>query len=99
MGVELDRLGMMRQPLAAAGNDLSAAADIATSTDAGDRLNDLADQLGQLAEAETGPDHGRLARIQSAMHDLRETVDDEAASRIQAAHEAINYYREDLEGV
>lgn len=90
---------MTRQDLTAAGDELAAAADLAAETEQGDRLEDLADQLHKLAEADTGPDHGRLARIQSAMHDLREAVDTDAASRIRQAHDSIDDYRETLEGV
>ena len=52
-----------------------------------------------LAEAEQGPDHGRLARIQAAMHDLEGDAGDEALTAIEAANDAINDYREGLEGV
>jgi hypothetical protein len=90
---------MTRQELATAGDELATAADLAGATAEADRLGDLADQLRRLADAERGPDHGRLARIQSAMHDVRETVDADAADRIAAAHDAIDAYRETLEGV
>lgn len=90
---------MTRQELATAGDELAAAAEHTASTDHADRLAELAEQLERLTEAEPGPDHGRLARIQSAMHDVGEGVDDDAAARIEAAHEAINSYREELEGV
>ncbi len=90
---------MTRPELAAASDDLAAAADLVDDTNHADRLENLADQLERLSAAETGPDHGRLARIQSAMHDVREAVDDDAVTRIREAHEAINEYREGLEGV
>lgn len=90
---------MTRQELATASEELAAAADVTVSSDDANRLEDLANQLGKIAEADTGPDHGRLARIQAAMHDLREAVGDDAEARIRTAHEAINEYREGLEGV
>jgi hypothetical protein len=90
---------MTRQELAAGGEALVAAAELVEGADHTDRLTELASQLERLSEAETGPDHGRLARIQSAMHDLREAVDDDAAARIREAHEAVDDYREGLEGV
>jgi hypothetical protein len=90
---------MTRHELAAASDELAGAADLETGTDRADRLEDLADQLERLSTADSGPDHGRLARIQSAMHDLREEVDGETVARIRNAHEAIDEYREGLEGV
>lgn len=99
MGVGPTPWRMTRQTLAGAADELAAAADLAAGTDHGERLEDLADQLRRLAEAETGPDHGRLARIQAGMHDVRESVEDDVAARIRAAHESVDDYREGLEGV
>jgi hypothetical protein len=90
---------MTRQELATASDELAAAAELVENTDHAARLEDLAGQLERLVEADTGPDHGRLARIQSAMHDVREGVGEGAADRIRAAHGAIDDYREELEGV
>jgi len=86
---------MTRTELAAAGDSLGTAAD---STDS-DRLADLADQLDRLAEADRGPDHGRLARIQTALAEIQPDVDDETAAIIQDARTAISDYRETVDGV
>lgn len=90
---------MTRENLATASDRLESAADVATDGHAAERLRDLADQLDGLAERERGPDHGRLARIENALGDLQETVGDEAAAEIEAAHEAVVAFRETVEGV
>jgi hypothetical protein len=90
---------MPRETLQTAGESLESAAQETESEDASDRLADLADQLGTLATAETGPDHGRLARIQSALNDLESGDGADVAEDIDAADAAINEYRSDLEGV
>lgn len=88
---------MERSELVTAAERLESAAG---ATEAGaDRLGDLADQLNRLATAERGPDHGRLARIQAALEELRDSVADGALDDINAADDAIDAYREDLEGV
>jgi len=90
---------MTRENLATASDRLESAADAATDEDAAERLRDLADQLDSLAERERGPDHGRLARIENALGDLQETVGDEAAAEIEAAHDSVIAFRETVEGV
>jgi hypothetical protein len=89
---------MTRDELATASDRLEAAAEAATDDDA-ERLQDLADQLDELATRNRGPDHGRLARTELALDDLVESADDDAASHIDAAHEAVIDYRETVEGV
>jgi len=89
---------MTREEIATASDLLeSAAADAAG--EAGERLAGLADQLGNLATSDPGPDHGRLARIQSALDEVQSDVDDDTAAAIQRAYEEIHAYRETLEGV
>ena len=89
---------MTREALATA-SDLLASAAQSTEGDDGDRLSELADQLDHLSTADEGPDHGRLARIQNALHDLEESADDDAAETIAEAHEHVKEYRSGVEGV
>jgi len=86
---------MTREELARASELLESAA----SDSGNDRLADLADQLSGLATADRGPDHGRLARIQSALNDLQSGDGAAVAETIDEADDAINEYRSDLEGV
>lgn len=90
---------MSRSELASAADLLrDAAADAADSDDA-DRLRDLADQLDTLAERDQGPDHGRLARLQSGLDDVQTGASDDVASTIESALDEIRSFRETLDGV
>jgi hypothetical protein len=90
---------MTRETLATASQRLEAAADVADDGPSAQRLRDLADQLDTLAERERGPDHGRLARIENALDDVRESVGADATAEIDAAHDAAVAFRETVEGV
>jgi tRNA A22 N-methylase len=85
--------------LETASEHLEAAAEATGGAAASDRLADLAGQLSKLATADHGADHGRLARIQSALNDLENGDAADVADDIEAADDAINEYRSDLEGV
>ncbi|MHB9285483.1 hypothetical protein ACKVMT_00405 [Halobacteriales archaeon Cl-PHB] len=89
---------MTREALATAADLLADAADAADG-DASDRLTDIADQVEDRATAERGPDHGRMARWQTALGDLKADVDDEVAATIESALEEIRDYRSTVEGV
>lgn len=90
---------MTRTELADASDLLAAAAGETGDGDAGDRLDDVAEQLDRLATAEHGPDHGRLARIQTALDEVQSSVDDDVAASIEDALDEIRAYRETIEGV
>lgn len=87
---------MVREELAEA-SDLLASID--ASGEAADRLEDIAGQLDHLSTADRGPDHGRLARIQTALDEIQAEVDDEGATAVHEALESIVAYRETVEGV
>jgi len=87
---------MAHEPLQRASEELRAAAEAATG-DERDRLDRQADQFAKLAE--TGADHGRLARHENALREVEAATDGEAAERIEAAMDAITAYRETIEGV
>ncbi len=89
---------MTRDELVRAGEQLDNAADVAGG-EAADTLADLADQLRQLADRDTEPDHGRLARIQNHANDVMGDLEGEAVTAIEDAHDHINAFRETLEGV
>lgn len=90
---------MTRDELASASELLESAAEDTDSSEASERLAELADQLDTLATAERGPDHGRLARIQSALNDLGSGDAEDVSGVIEDADDEINEYRSDLEGV
>ncbi|WEL18334.1 Uncharacterized protein SVXHr_2179 [Halorhabdus sp. SVX81] len=88
---------MTRTELATASDKLESAVD--SAGDNTDRLADLAGQLDQLADAERGPDHGRMARIQTALDEIQQDVDDETAATIEDARTEISNYRATVDGV
>jgi chromosome segregation ATPase len=88
---------MTRTELETASERLDSAADSAETN--ADRLADLADQLDQLAGADRGPDHGRLARIQTALDEIQQEVDDETAATIEDARTEVREYRATVDGV
>lgn len=90
---------MTRDELASASELLESAAGDTDSDGASERLAELAGQLDTLATADRGPDHGRLARIQSALNDLSSGDAEDVADTIGDADDQINEYRSDLEGV
>ena len=90
---------MTRDELASASELLESAAEDTDSDEARQRLAELADQLDTLATDERGPDHGRLARIQSALNDLSSADAEDVTEAIDDADEQINEYRSDLDGV
>lgn len=89
---------MTRDELASAGDRLEDAAEDATDADR-ETLADLAEQLNRLAEADCGPDHGRLARIEAKLDDVQTSGSDEVAVAIDGALDDIHAYRETIEGV
>lgn len=87
---------MVRTELAEASELL---ASIDASGEAAERLADIADQLDRLSTADRGPDHGRLARIQTALGEIQTDVDDEGAAAIDEALESVVAYRETVDGI
>lgn len=85
------------EKLREASNVLREAADSVGGT-AGEHLRTQADELGNLADRERGPDHGRVARHQQKLRDIKED-EPSAADAVKAANKRLNEYRETVEGV
>jgi hypothetical protein len=90
---------MVREQLQEAATHLQSASEGADDDAASERLTELAEQLDRLATGDRGPDHGRMARIQNALSDLKSEVAEEVVADIDAAKDAISAYRETVEGV
>jgi hypothetical protein len=86
------------QHLRAASDHLAAAGDAATGG-AAERLRELSAQLDRLADRERGPDHGRLARLQTAFDEVEDDLSGEALEAVRAANDEVVEYRRDVPGV
>jgi len=89
---------MTREELIAASDTLSEASDHA-SGDRSTQLTDVSETVGDLAEREPGPDHGRLARIEYTLRELEESADEEVVGHVDDALSHIKAYRKTVEGV
>ncbi|MFB6256239.1 MAG: hypothetical protein ABEH58_05855 [Haloplanus sp.] len=87
---------MAHDRLQQASEELRAAAEAADGEER-ERLGEQADQLATLADR--GTDHGRLARHENALREIKAAAGDDVGERIEAAMDAITAYRETLEGV
>lgn len=89
---------MTRDELVTASDALSEAADHA-SGDRSAQLIDVSETLGDLAEREPKPDHGRLARIEYTLRELKESSDEALVDNVNDALSQIKEYRKTVEGV
>lgn len=89
---------MARSELRTAAEDLRQAAELATDDGRRERLENQATEFESLADAERGPDHGKLARHEHILSEIANEEDD-AAESIEAALESIRAYRQTVEGV
>lgn len=85
--------------LRTASEKLRQASAAAADEEAQRRLYKLSDQFATLASADSGPDHGRLARHLNALNELRDGANEDVTALIDAAEEAITAYRETVDGV
>lgn len=88
-----------RTELRNAAEKLSEARNAASDPDAGERLESLAEQVEKMADADRGPDHGRLARLEHNLQDVQKDLDAEAADLVDEALSHERAYRETVEGV
>ncbi len=89
---------MTRENLAEAAETLDTAANAATD-DARERLEAQASEFETLAEADRGPDHGKLARHEHILTDIADDEGGKVADHIEDALNSIRAYRETVEGV
>ncbi|MFB6146310.1 MAG: hypothetical protein ABEJ08_01315 [Halobacteriaceae archaeon] len=90
----------MRDELQRASESLRRAAEVTDDEDLEGRIYDQSRELATLATADEGPDHGRLARHVHTFRDLAADADDPDAERaIEEAVDAVQRYREGVEGV
>lgn len=90
---------MTREQLRTASDELRKASEAAVGDDLVERLHDQSNQFARLATADTGPDHGRLARHLKALSEMRAEANDDTIKHIDAAEEAVTAYRKTVDGV
>lgn len=90
---------MPQTELATASEQLESAATATENGEASERLSELATQLAALADNESEADHGRIARIQAAIHELNSDVSDDVAETMSEARDELSAYRETIDGV
>lgn len=89
---------MTRDELITASDALGEAADHA-SGDRSTQLTDVSETLADLAEREPKPDHGRLARLEYTLRELKESSDEALVDNVNDALAQIKEYRKTVEGV
>lgn len=92
-------LDMTREQLQHASESLRQASEAAEDEDLQSRLYDHSNQLAELANADQGPDHGRLARHLNALEEMKADAGEDVAAAIDDAREAITEYRKTVEGI
>ena len=90
---------MARENLEDAAATLREAADAASDDEARERLENQADEFADHADADRGPDHGKLARHEHILTDIADQEGGEVADRVDDALESIRAFRETVEGV
>lgn len=89
---------MTREQLVQAAEECKQAS-AGAEADASERLESHAETLRKLANADHGPDHGRLDRIMHGLSELGEEVGDDAADHVSRAYDHVEAYRETVSGV
>lgn len=91
---------MARNELEAAADALGLAAQATIDGETSDRLREQSAQFESLANADRGPDHGRIARHEHILTEIAEREGSgETTDHIETALESIRAYRETVEGV
>lgn len=88
-----------RTELAEAAEKLREGREAASGSDAAERLDSLADRIESWADADRGPDHGSLARLEHNLNDVKDDLDADASQLVDEALSHEQAYRETVEGV
>lgn len=94
-----ERSRMASEEIGEASAVLNRAAEGVDDEDLHERVTGQADQLAALAERDRGPDHGRVARHQGALRDIKAEAGGALDEPIDEANDLLNAYRETVEGV
>lgn len=90
---------MGRKSLANASEELEHVSGLIVDPDVRSQLVNQADQLRKLADAERGPNHGRLDRHMNVLAELQGRVDGDLAEHVGHARDEVGAYREAMRRV
>ena len=88
-----------RSDLRTATDTLTEVRERVSNDETADRLDAFADQLRKMADADRGPDHGRLDRVMHGLREIAEELGGENAEAVENARSHVRSYRETVEGV
>ncbi|WP_435334320.1 DUF7553 family protein [Haloarchaeobius sp. TZWWS8] len=90
---------MSREHLQNAAELIREAAEATTHNDARERLEKQAEQFAKHAEAERGPDHGRLARHERILTEVAEAEGGVVEKKLDEALVEVREFRSTVKGV
>jgi len=86
--------------------DLTRAADLLHEASAemedeplAERTSGVAEQLERFANADHGPDHGRIARMENTLREIAADTEGDVRTTVEEAHEHLSAYRSTVQGV
>lgn len=90
---------MARENLEDAAESLQTAADATADEATRERLETQSTQFADLATADRGPDHGKLARHEHILTDIAGNAEADVAEHVEDALASVRAFRETVEGV
>ena len=88
-----------RSDLRTAAQTLDDVQESISNDEVADRLDTFADQLRSMADADRGPDHGRLDRVMHGLQEISSDLDGEESEQVESARKHVRSDRETVEGV
>lgn len=82
-----------------AADRLASVRESTADAETAERLETLTEQVRKMADADRGPDHGRLDRLMHNLREVAEDLDSDNAEEVNDALEHVRSYRETVEGV
>lgn len=90
---------MSRDELTQAADLLHEASDELSDESLAERTSGVADQLERFANADRGPDHGRIARVENTLREIAADAEGDTERKVGEAHEHLSAYRSTVQGV
>ena len=93
------RSAMSRDELTRAADLLHEASAEMEDEPLAERTSGVADQLERFTNADSGPDHGRIARMENTLREIAADADGDTERTVEDAHEHLSAYRSTVQGV